>query len=390
MECLVDGPELIVEKIEIHAIGVSERTVWLVIEAFDTSGRVGVGEATLDSHEDAVIAFVRAAALRLQRRELASVSEVALHAGLDGAPGGLAYAAAISGIEQALWDLWGQQLHAPVHALMGASIPTPVRLYANINRALIGGRSASDFADMAAAAVAAGYRIVKCAPFDGVLRGSVEESQTRALIDAGLERVRAVREAIGAEVGLIVDCHYRFTPRGFLRIVDDLAGVDPYWVEAPVAEHRLAEWATIRSATHLRLAGGEMMTGIARFAHFMDATGVDIVMPDVKYVGGITGLRAIADMALARGILIAPHNPSGPVATIATVQGICDRPNLLVVEHAFGECDWRSELVSGAEVATDGKLVVSDRPGFGVVLDHDVVRAHPRRDVKSMDLRLFA
>jgi galactonate dehydratase len=374
---------------EVRMVGVSERTVWVFVVIEDDLGNRGVGEASLDGYESQVEGFAHELLGKLGGREVRAVSELVADAGLGGGPGGLPFAAALSATDQALWDLWGQRLGVPVHALMGAPAPSPIPLYANINRALLGPRGPTDFAKVAADAVEAGFQCVKCSPFDGVLRAQIEEPETRTLVRQGLERLRAVREAIGDEIGLIVDCHFRFTARSFLRVSDELAEFQPYWVEGAVAEHRLDEWAQIRAGTTLRLAGGELLTGYATYERFLDATGVDVAMPDVKYVGGVTGLRVIAHAALSRDVLVAPHNPSGPVSTLATAHCVCNLSNLLILEYAFGECDWRQALVSGAEQLEKGLLRVPAAPGFGVVLDDAVVSANPRRPVRGLDLRTY-
>jgi L-alanine-DL-glutamate epimerase-like enolase superfamily enzyme len=174
-----------------------------------------------------------------------------------------------------------------------------------------------------------------------------------------------------------------------VTVLDELAELDPYWVEAPVAEHRLSEWAHIRRRSQLRLAGGEMMTGISNFRRFIEESGVDVVMPDIKYVGGITGLRDVAAISASHGRMLAPHNPSGPVGTLASAHAASALPNFLTLEYAFGECDWRSPLVCGAENIVDGELRLGDASGYGATLDASLVARYPQRPVAPLDVRLF-
>jgi len=117
---------------------------------------------------------------------------------------------------------------------------------------------------------------------------------------------------------------------------------------------------------------------------------VDVVMPDVKYVGGITGLRAVAAIAASRGILVAPHNPSGPVATLATLAAAAGLPNVLILEHAWGECDWRSPLVGGVERLADGAMRPPDEPGLGGEFDDALAAANPPLAIGPPDARLRA
>jgi len=124
------------------------------------------------------------------------------------------------------------------------------------------------------------------------------------------------------------------------------------------------------------MAGGEVLFGIESFVPLCRNRALDIIMPDVKHCGGILEARKIAVVAEVDGVQVSPHNPSGPVATAASVQLCAGMPNFLILEHAWGEAAWRPELVAPPEAFIGGRIRVSERPGFGVELNERIVKAH--------------
>ncbi len=364
-----------IAAIRTAVVHVTTRTNWVFVLVETDDDRLGVGEATLDGHEPQVSAEVAAAA-----RELAGQPAIPTLPALrphPGAFGGLAHAAARSAIEQALWDLLGQRFGAPVSELLGGPASGAVRLYANVNRSTLASRSPEAFAAAARGAVSAGFRAVKVTPFDGLRWEPEQERPARALIDAGLARIHAVRAEVGPGVDLLIDCHGRFNPRTAVVVVREMEAIDPYWIEAPVPERDLEGWRHVRDSTNARLAGGEFLVGLEAHRRFIAATGVDVVMPDVKYCGGIGGLMAVTALAASFGTAVAPHDPSGPVSTAATAHAALASGADQIVEFAWGETTWRSDLVSGGETLDGGRYVLADRPGLGVQLDETLAALHP-------------
>lgn len=369
-------------------VHVTGHTNWIVVRVETNAGGIGLGEATLDGSDRYVLACLDE--LRARFIDAPADDIERLCAPVPGAPEGLAYAAALSAVEQALWDLLGQALEAPVHRLLGGPCRDRVRLYANINRSLIGDRSPAAFARRAAAATASGFTAVKCAPFDGLYREPFEERHGRVCIREGLARVRAVREAIGDDIDLLIDCHFRFDARTAIRVIPELEAYDPYWIEAPVSERDLEGWATVRAATTARLAGGELLIGVPAFRRFLEASRVDVLMPDVKYVGGVAALKKVGALAEAYGAQVAPHNPSGPIATLASAQVAANLRNAVILEYAWGEADWRADLVQGTERIEDGYLCISEAPGIGAGWDPTLAAAHPPQfTTPTLDRRLW-
>jgi galactonate dehydratase len=175
-------------------------------------------------------------------------------------------------------------------------------------------REPESYAEAAAAAVGEGFTAVKCAPFDGVHWSSLGEPAGRAALEAGLARVRAIRRAVGQEVDLLVDCHWRFDVPTAHRVAEELAAERLYWLEDPVGHDDPEQLREVRVRLGTRLAGGERLLGRGGFRELTERRAVDVVMPDLKHVGGILETKKIAALAEVHGVAVAPHSPAGPVA----------------------------------------------------------------------------
>lgn len=363
-----------VTDVRIDFVSVPPRSQWAFVRVYADSGHCGVGEATINRHGAALQYWTLVA-----KQELVGLGLDEMRRRLTGWSvqfGGLARAAVSSALDQARWDLLAQASDVPVHALLGVSGPVgSVPLYANLNRGLAD-RSPQTLAAAAKNAVAAGMRAVKCAPFDMVLPGPLSGGQRRAF-EEGLARVDAVRTAVGPDVDLLVDCHWRFDASSAVEAVQELAAFRPYWIEAPLSERQPEAWGRVRDATSSWLAGGEMFTSVRDFLGFMRDTQVDVVMPDVKYCGGITALMKTAAVAESLGVRTSPHNPSGPVACLVSAHAATAMDGFLVLEFPWGESPDRSELVGGAERVRRGGLDVVAGPGYGIHLDESRLSSTP-------------
>ena len=254
--------------------------------------------------------------------------------------------------------------------------------YANINRG-VKSRSPEGFAAAARAAIGAGYTIVKLAPFDGVIAEDAQSTPIGDRIHQGLDRVFAVRDAIGADCPLLVDCHWRFDEARATTLIRDIARAAPYWIECPISEHpsQFAAIARLREHAHaegLQLAGGEMITAAAQAQTMCASSLYDVLMPDVKYAGGYRGMLAIAEICDAHGVAFSPHNPTGPVAHLASIHVCAAAPSVLWLEHQWAESPLFDALIGGcAAELVDGAFVAPGAPGLGAALDLELARRHP-------------
>ena len=366
--------------VRVLGVRVNHRGNWVFVQVETDDGIVGLGEAS-QSGDDATLAFLirRSLRPRLLGRDPASVEAIWSELAQRPAGGlidGRLEATAISGVEQALWDVSGRALGVPIHRLLGGAVRERLRLYANVNRAVTD-RSPAGFARAAATAVADGFTAVKLAPFDGVQWSQRDRAAAQPALVRGIERVAAVREAIGPDVELMVDCHERFNRELAVRVARELAALGVVWFEDPTEPtDDLAGLAAIRAAVDLPLVTGERLFGRAAFWPLLQAGAVGTIMPDVKHCGGLWEGKKIAAMAEAARVMVSPHNPSGPVATLASAHLAATLPNFSRLEYAWGEVPWRAALTAPSESVVNGEIEVPRTPGLGATLDPAMLEQH--------------
>jgi galactonate dehydratase len=367
----------------LHAVQVTPRTRWAFVELRDDAGRAGTGEATLAEHDGALSHAFDTVARRLDG---CAVNEQSLDAFRAEATT-LAEFAVVSALDHALWDLIGQRDGQSVADALGGRRLERVSAYANVNRAATS-RTPEAFAEVAGHAVAEGFRAVKIAPFDGIeLYGHAGEDAPASLLDAAFARVAAVRSAIGTDVELMVDCHWRLNAATALQCIDSLARFDVRWLECPLPEtlafvERLRALRSRANVRGMRVAGCEQMSRIDGFAPWLRAGAYDVMMPDVKYVGGLREMLAVAAELQSHGVECVPHNPSGPIAHAVTLQA-CAAAGLRRAEIQFRETPYFDALCDTVlPTPVDGVIAVPKAPGLGVALDSRIVeglRVDPRR-----------
>jgi galactonate dehydratase len=253
-----------IAKIRWHVVQVSPRTNWSFVEIVDAQGRVGVGEATLALREAEMMRLCNVYKSEWTGR---AIDEVDLRPARAAARA-LTDFAVLSAFDQALFDVRAQQQGLRASDALGGRLREQIPLYANVNRGT-GDRTPDGFAAQARSAVAAGHTAVKIAPFDGVeLYGDATRSVEDAVLDMAFARIAAVRDAIGAEARLMVDCHWRLNRAVAESVID---AVEPYrlhWLECPVPEtndqlHALRALRSRANERGIRLAGCEQMSLVA-------------------------------------------------------------------------------------------------------------------------------
>ena len=380
----VEGmPRLRVTGFELLPVRATARTVWLMVRLRTDAGLTGLGEAS-DAFGFANTSKQDATRMESELRRFFGLIEgkSPLEIGAyrqQGEPlaakGGLLVATAYSAIEQALWDLAGKALDVPTYTLFGGRVRDTLQVYANVNRAT-NPRTPAGFAASAKAAVQDGFRAVKGAPFDGFPAPGSPATLIEAAVENGIACVAAMREAIGPQVELMVDCHSFFDVALAERVARRLEPQKLAWYEEPVAPERIEETREIRRRIQQPMAGGEILYGVAGFAPLTRDRAVNVIMPDVKHCGGLLELTRIAAAAESDGVTVAPHNPSGPVATAASIQVCAVLKNFRLLEFQWGEAAWRHDLVNPPEKFENGSIGVPQRSGFGIELNEEVVRAH--------------
>ena len=366
----------IIESFRWHELRVSSKTVWSFVELVDVADRVSVGEATLAGREPQMRQALQAYLHSVLGRTPADVDLATVRAAARSLP----EFAVVSALDQAVWDLAAQQRGITVSAALGDARRDKVSAYANINRG-IQSRTPEGFAARARSAIADGFSAVKIAPFDGVeLYGDASRTIDPALLDAGLARIAAVRKATGPGIDLMVDCHWRLNraaAEAVLRATEPLA---LHWLECPVPEtpEMLDTIRALRMFANDRrvlLAGCEEMSLLEGFLPFLHADAYDVLMPDVKYVGGMQEMLKVATAMERRGVAFSPHNPSGPVCHAASLHICAVATHVERLEMQYAETPLFDRLVGGVlPQAVNGEIAVPGAAGLGVRLDPAVVR----------------
>ena len=373
-------------KIEPLIINVSSRTNWFFVRVTTEDGASGIGEASLNGLEPLQLAYVEMLGRELIGQPIAALGrELRVY---PHAPAGLVAASVRSALEQALTDVRAKRDGVPVHRWLGTALRDAVRVYANINRRTRD-RSPQGFAKSARDAAGIGFGAIKIAPFDGVVWEDFADPEARKRIAVGLDRVFAAREAVGPDVDLLVDCHWRFDEPTAAAVLRELSTAKIFWLECPISEQpehwpALARLRALANEYGMRLAGAETQVGVAAFQRFGAAKLFDVVMPDIKYCGGFAEMRRIAGATGAHGVSVAPHNPTGPVCNMASIHACALAENFLILEYQLAESPLYSAVVKGIEPAlVEGCFEVPQAPGLGIALDDDVIGAHPYRPLPA-------
>jgi galactonate dehydratase len=360
--------------LEVLRLRVNRRGDWVLVRLATDEGLTGLGEASHggrgpDRDALVVLTLERQCFPILRGRDPCAV--IAATAALQGLVEGPAAATAVSACEQALWDLAGKSAGLPVCRMLGGPVRERIPLYANINRAAEE-RTPTAFAECARSAITAGFHSVKIAPFDGIRQRYLREPEQRELLARGVACVAAVRDAVGPSVDVKVDCHGRFDVPTAVEMARELRALGVTWFEEPVPTDDLEALQRLRPFVldaGMELVGGERLYGVEGFRPYLAAGVWAVIMPDVKHCGGIAAMLHIGAAAYGRSVAVSPHNPSGPVACVASAHAVACLPHARALEYAWGEVPWRADIITPAERIEAGELVLPMLPGLGIALD---------------------
>jgi galactonate dehydratase len=343
---------------------------WLFLRVDTSEGISGWGEPIVEGRAETVQACVTGMFDYLLGRDPLCVEEhwqVLAKGGFY--RGGPVLSSALAGIDQALWDIKGRFHGVPVHELLGGPVRERVRMYT-----WIGGDDPQDLITDAAAKVAAGFTAVKanaCAALPPI--------PTAAEVGRMVDRVVALREAIGDDVDIALDFHGRFTAAAARRILPLLEPALPLFVEEPVLPEFSRDLRRIVESTSIPIATGERLYSRWDFRDVL-TTGIAVAQPDLSHAGGISEVRRIAAMSEAYDVTVAPHCPLGPIALAASLQVDFATPNFLIQEQSLGihynvGNDLLDYLVDPTTFAfVDGYLPRPLGPGLGIEVDEAAVR----------------
>jgi galactonate dehydratase len=289
--------------------------------------------------------------------------------------GGSIIFAGISAIEQALWDIKGKALNVPVYELLGGKVRDQVRVYAN--GWSYRSTKPSEFAREAERVVKDGYTAMKLHPLatammdvHGRIRHVSKRSLDRAALEAAIAQVRAVRQAVGPKIDLMLDVSAELTTDaiiGFARKVEDQ---DIMFLEEPVDPSDVEALKKVSEHVHIPIAVGERLYTRYGFRRVMELHAADILQPDIGNTGGIMEAKKIAAMAETYNMRIQPHTCASPVSTAAALQLDACIPNFFIQELYPYRIPEHFEIVDHAPEldVKNGMLPISDRPGLGIEL----------------------
>lgn len=303
------------------------RPRWGFVKIETDTGLFGWGEAVLEGHAASVLACVNEMKDYLLGKDPADIEglwSTMYRAGFY--RGGGVLMSAISGIDQALWDIKGKHFGAPVYELMGGKCRDKMRVYS-----WIGGDRPSDVGMEAKAKKDSGFTAVKM--------NATEELQmidSYDKLDAVLERVAAVRESCGKHFGIAIDFHGRVHKPMAKVLAKKLEEFDPMFIEEPVLCENMECFKEIAAACNIPIATGERLFSRYDFKRLLTVGGVDIVQPDLSHAGGITEVKKIASMAEAYDVALAPHCPLGPIALAACLNVDATSYNAVIQEQSIG------------------------------------------------------
>ena len=337
-----------------------------------SDGTVGWGEPIVEGKADTVRACVEEMSEFLIGKPAGNIEDLfqTLYRG-GFYRGGPILTSAISGIEQALWDIKGKRFGVPVYELLGGAVRDKMRVYA-----WIGGDDPADIAKAAAERKAEGYAAIKMNA-----TGAMEWIDSHKQIREAADRLAAAREVLGPDAGIGIDFHGRVHKGMAKSLVRALEPYSPMFFEEPVLAENNEALLEISRMTSVPIATGERMFTRWDFKSLLTQGGVDIIQPDLSHAGGIWETRKIAAMAEAFDVAVAPHCPLGPIALAASLQLDFCTPNSFIQEQSLGihynqGSDLLDYLVDPAVFHyADGFVERSNTPGLGIEIDEAKVRA---------------
>jgi galactonate dehydratase len=344
---------------------------WLFLKITTESGLTGWGEPVVEGKAATVAAAVEEMSdflVGADARRIEDAWQVLYRGGFY--RGGPVLMSAMSGIDQALWDLKGKALGVPVHELLGGAVREKIRVYA-----WIGGDRPADVAREALAKKEQGYTAIK---MNGTYE--VEWIGSSRKITEAVERAFAIREACGPDFGIAIDFHGRVHKGTAKLLMRELEPVRPLFIEEPVLAENNEALLDLRRTSAIPIATGERQFTRWGFKELLSSGGADILQPDVSHAGGISELKKIASMAEAYDVAVAPHCPLGPICLAASLQVDFCTPNAFIQEQSLGihynqGSDLLDYLVDPAVFEYhDGFVGLLTKPGLGIEIDEQKVR----------------
>jgi galactonate dehydratase len=286
---------------------------------------------------------------------------------------------AISGIEQALWDIHGKALGRPVYQLLGGRVRDRVRMYTHLGggdmKAVYETQRAADaqkFVDLALEVVSRGYTAVKV-----LITPPTESLNSIESYRYASRTMEALRTALGDSIDIMIDCHGRHSVANAIEFCRVLAPYKPYFIEEPVPPENVDALLEVRRSSPVPIATGERLVSRYEFRTLLEKQACAVIQPDLCHCGGLWEAKKIAAMADTYYMGVAPHNPLGPVANAAALHFALSTPNFLIQEDMLTDVPWRWEVVQHSLKTENGYWLPTDAPGLGIEVNEEAARKYP-------------
>lgn len=344
---------------------------WLFLKIYTDSGIFGYGEPVLEGKASTVEACVREMEMYLIGKNPLNIEDIwqTLYRGAF-YRGGPIISSAISGIEQALWDIKGKFHNAPVYELLGGAVRNKIKVYG-----WIGGDRPSDVALAAKMQMDKGFTAIKMNATE-----EMDYIDDYSKVDSVLERVSSIREATNKNFGIAIDFHGRVHKPMAKILIKELEQFNPLFIEEPVLCENFEAFTELAAISCIPIATGERLYTRWDYKKIFEQGAVNIIQPDVSHAGGILECRKIAAMAEVYDMAVAPHCPLGPIALASCLQLDACTYNAVIQEQSmnihYNETGEVMDYVQNKDVFEfkDGYVDIPKLPGLGVILDEEKIK----------------
>ena len=375
---ITDVQACVIGRQEPHSGG----SVWTFVRIYTDEGIVGTGEC--NSGGPGYSGFATKEAILAMKPRLIGedpfnvnlIYEKLRRSGRYGGSSNAPLIFALTGIDNALYDIVGKALGVPVYKLLGGKFRDKIRLYADCHAGETDDVQA--YADKALQVISEGFGAVK---FDVDNTGTGKLDPYNWTVGAQemthvISLIEGIRSAIGYEIDLAIDCHGQFDLPSAITLAKAVEPLRLLWLEEPVPAENMDALAQVRASSSTVICTGENQYTRFEFLALFAKKAVDVIMPDLAKAGGIAEGKRIADIADAHYIPIAPHNVSSPLGMMAACHVLASVPNFLLLEFHARDIPWWSDLCDGDQpFVENGFMTVSERPGIGVELNEDAARS---------------
>jgi galactonate dehydratase len=355
--------------------------VWTFVRVYTDEGIVGTGECNSASAASGfavkqAIMAMKPALIGRDPMDTGPLYEMLRRRGRYGGTSTAPIIFAITGIENALYDIAGKALGVPVYKLLGGKFRDKIRLYADLHAGEV--ETPQAYADKAVEVIEGeGYSAVK---FDVDNTGVGKYDRFNWTTSAKemthiIDLIRTTREAMGFDVDLAIDCHGQFDIPSAITLAKAVEDLRLMWLEEPVPAENIDALAQVKASTSTVICSGENQYTRYQFLELLQRQAVDVIMPDLAKAGGIMEGKRIAEMAEAFYVPLAPHNVSSPLGMMAACHVCASVANFFILEFHGREIPWWNDLCEGDKpFIRDGFMHVSEAPGIGVELNDEVAK----------------